>query len=159
MDHWTNFIQGVHWNEFFCSSLLFGLNLLKCWWSMTHSLLRHGRFWYLKETLIKSQYGGQQSHCQSDVKIEDFSNILLKLMKKLHVFKNFGENFCFIEKDIVFNEFPMFWWFQNCTWCGFYHIWNSFNLIFASHVVVKSCKLKNSWFLTSDLGWHCWSLH
>ena len=36
----------------------------------------------------------------------------------------------------------------DCLWCGFYHVWNSFNLIFAICFLVKSWNLKYSWF------WH-----
>ena len=35
-----------------CSTLLLGLNLLKYWWFITHSLPRHGWFLYLTETFI-----------------------------------------------------------------------------------------------------------
>ena len=64
-------------NAIIYSPLLLGLNLFKYWWSLTHSLPRHGRFWYLKEILIKSQYSAQQSHPKSDVKIKNISNSMI----------------------------------------------------------------------------------
>ena len=47
----------------------------------------------------------------------------------------------------------MFWGFQNCPWCNFYHVWISFNLIFVICFLVKSCKLKYSWFWHLTLRW------
>ena len=74
---WIINIPCVSRNAIIYSPLLLGLNLFKYWWSLTHSLPRHGRFWYLKEILIKSQYSAQQSHPKSDVKIKNISNSMI----------------------------------------------------------------------------------
>ena len=58
-----------------CSTLLLDLNLLKYWWPITHSLPRHGRFWYLKETLIKSQCSAPQSHLKVRCQNQEYFNL------------------------------------------------------------------------------------
>ena len=73
--------------------------------------------------------------------------------------EHFDQIFNLKRKILLFNEFLMFWGFQNCPWCDFYHVWISFNLIFVICFLVKSCKLKYSWFWHLTLGWLCWALH
>ena len=124
------FLQRLPKIALFFSTLLWDLNLLKYWWSITHSLPRHGRFWYLKETITKSQCCTQQTLLKSDVKNEDTCNIwqyLVKMKEKLHFVDKI---FNFKRKILLFNEFLMFWGFENCPWCDFYHVWSSFNLNF-----------------------------
>ena len=72
----------------FCSTLLLDLNLPKYWWSITHSLPRHGQYWYLTETLTKNQCSAQQTLLKSDVKNEHISNIWSKWKKKLALFQS-----------------------------------------------------------------------
>ena len=127
---------------------------------MTHSLPRHGRFWYLTETMTKSQCSTQQTLLKSDVKNKDISNILVKMKEKTCTFsEHFDQIFNFKRWILLFNEFLMFWGFQNCPWCDFYHFWISFNLIFVICFLVKSCKLKYSCFWHLTFRWLCWALH
>ena len=58
------------------------------WWSITHSLPRHGRFLYLTETMTKSHCSTQQTLLKSDVKNKDISNILVKMKEKTCTFQN-----------------------------------------------------------------------
>ena len=68
-------IQGVPVKVSFSPSMSQGLNLIKYCSSMTLSLPRHGRFSYLTETFMKSQYDALQGHPKSEVKIKDMHNI------------------------------------------------------------------------------------
>ena len=80
---------------------------------------------------------------QPDVKIVDISNIWLKFTKKNEFLHKFWMKSLFSENKIVFNGFLRFWGIQKCAWCGFYHIWNSFNLNFENCAMVNSCEFGN----------------
>ena len=104
----------------FCSTLLLHLNLLKYWWSMTHSLPRHGRFWYLTETMTKSQCSTQQTLLKSDVKNKDISNILVKMKEKTCTFsEHFDQIFNLKRKILLFINPNRFTWSLFCPWHDF----------------------------------------
>ena len=70
------------------------LLLHKYWWPMTHSLPRHGRFLYLKETLKFSQHCVLHGHLKWEVNFWDFVNIPIFGQNSFFQIRFFGFQMC-----------------------------------------------------------------
>ena len=136
-----------------------GLNLFKYWWSLTHSLPRHGRFWYLKEILIKSQYSAQQSHPKSDVKIKNISNSMISPGNKWQKSDSLSSRH---DKNHIKDSFEYLrTWGIHKPQYFILKIKDLTNMLWYCKFFpsILSQVLQISSFLTSDLGWLCWALY
>ena len=118
---------------------------------MTHFLPRHGRFLYLIETLMLSQYHGQQGHPEWEVKIRDIGNIplfKLKLIPSIQiawlpgVIKTSSRTVLETFETQELNE-NNFYPISSKIWPQFCEIPNSFPLI-----LLKYCQYPLFWLLT-----------
>ena len=94
VNHLTLFLQPVSRKMPLSRYPLQRLLLHKYWWPMTHSLPRHGRFLYLKETLKFSQHCVLHGHLKWEVNFWDFVNIPIFGQNSFFQIRFFGFQMC-----------------------------------------------------------------